>query len=53
MRAGGAAGGATQTDFGSPFDAVSFFRFEFRKMQLEAEQALAVVNHHAISFEVK
>ena len=53
MRAGSAAGGATQADFGATVDPVALLDFEFGEMQVEAEQALAVVDHHAISFEVE
>lgn len=52
VRAGSASGAAAQADFLATLYGLSFFHFEFGEMEVEREQSLTVVDHHAISFEI-
>jgi len=51
MGAGGAAGASTERDGLALIDGVSFLHQEFREVQVECEQALAVVDDNAVSFK--
>ena len=53
MRAGGSAGATAEADFLAAGYGVSFFHFEFGEMEVEGEESLAVVDHHAVAFEIE
>ena len=53
MRSGRPAGAAAQADDLASLYLLAFLHFEFGKMQVKREQALAMVDHDEISFEVK
>src|ERR1700690_206646 len=50
---GGAPRSTTEPYHLPAFDRVAFFYFELGKMQVEREQALAVINYHEIAFVVQ
>jgi len=53
MRAGGSAGATAEADFLAAGYGVSFFHFEFGEVEVEGEESLAVVDHHAVAFEIE
>src|SRR5579863_7263937 len=53
VRPRGAPCSSAQSNFLAPFHEFSLFHFELRKMEVEREQALAMVEHHTISFVVE
>src|SRR5260370_23509750 len=53
MGTGDSSRAAAQSDGLAPLHMVALFHFEFGQMQIEGEQALAVVEHHAIPLEIE
>lgn len=53
MRSGCTAGTSAETDFLTSFHRISLLHFQFRKMEIERKQALAVIEHNAVSFEIE
>ena len=53
MRSGGATGGAAQSELFPAIDMVAFFDRELGEVQVQTQKTLAVIDDHAISFEVK
>jgi hypothetical protein len=53
MRARGAARAAAQRDDLPAFHRIAFFHFEFGKMHVDGEQALAVIEYDEVAFEIK
>src|SRR5580698_11479343 len=51
VRTGGASCAAAQSDGLAFLHIVAFFHQEFRQMQIERQQSLAMVDHYAISFK--
>src|SRR5208282_4141870 len=43
---------AAQSDYLAALHGVSFLHFEFRKMEVQREQSLAVVDDHAVAFDI-
>src|ERR1700733_7536444 len=53
MRAGGAASAATQSEYLSSGNLFAHLHFHFREVHVQREQTLAMVEHHAVSLEIK
>ena len=53
MRAGCASGASTQTDFLASLHCVPFLHLQFRKMEVQREKSLTVVDHNAVAFEIQ
>lgn len=51
MRSSGAAGSTAHPDFLSASNVFTFLDLDFRKMHIKREQALTMVEHHAITLE--
>src|SRR6267154_1826819 len=49
----GAPGAAAESNLLALGNVLAFFHAELRKMEVEREQSLAVVNHDAVAFEVE